>query len=63
MLKSVSSNWALNALQILVFMALARFTLTALGQGNNVIDLEYRFTLSIFVGRHSCTAIMLTVIL
>lgn len=33
MLKSVSSNWALNALQILVFMALARFTLTALGQG------------------------------
>jgi O-antigen/teichoic acid export membrane protein len=31
-LKNISSNWALNALQILVFMALTRFTLDVLGQ-------------------------------
>ncbi|HIL36737.1 MAG TPA: hypothetical protein EYG26_04560 [Planctomycetes bacterium] len=31
-LKNISSNWALNVLQILIFMILARFTLNVLGQ-------------------------------
>ena len=32
MLRSISSNWALNAIQILVFMVLTPFAANALGR-------------------------------
>ena len=33
MLKNVGSNWALSALQILVFLVLTPFVLSSLGKG------------------------------